>query len=96
MDFGSVSKPEITVAPVVVRPDNDSKMASVMDNSTDEERMNGRLPAVPSTAQNSVTMRNPSRVPSSVRARNVSSHMKKPTVNTVKNDSIKGVIIPSP
>ena len=39
--------------------------------------MNGRLPAVPSTAQNSVTMRNPSRVPSSVRARNVSSHMKK-------------------
>ena len=47
------------MAPVVVSPERDSKTASVMESSTAEEKIKGRDPAVPSTAQKRVTTKNP-------------------------------------
>ena len=49
-----VSMPTMTVAPVVVRPDRDSKTASGMRTSSGPSTsMNGIAPLVPSTTQNS-------------------------------------------
>ena len=65
MDLGSSSRPEITVAPVVVKPESDSNRASIKLRLGASESISGRAPKVLSTNQkNTVTMK-PSRVRSS-------------------------------
>ncbi len=61
MEWGSQSMPVMTVAPVVVRPERDSKMASVMLISGVAERAKGRAPEKPRPTQNSTTTIKPSR-----------------------------------
>ena len=60
MAGGSVSSPLNTVAPVVVRPDIDSKKASVKDNPGSTSR-SGMAAAADINSQPSVTSRKPSR-----------------------------------
>jgi hypothetical protein len=60
--------PRITVAPVVVSPDRDSKMESVTDRSGSGESQNGQRAGQPEPTQNSTTTRKPSRRRSSCRA----------------------------
>jgi cytidylate kinase len=49
------------IAPVVVKPETASKMASVIDMSSLLDSSSGTAPASPSTTQNSATTRKPSR-----------------------------------
>ena len=53
------------IAPVVVKPETASKMASVSDMSSCSDSNSGAAPATPSTTQNSATTRKPSRTRSS-------------------------------
>ena len=48
------------VAPVVVKPEIDSKIASVKDRIGRFERYKGEAPKIPSTTQNRATTINPS------------------------------------
>jgi hypothetical protein len=50
----------MTVAPVVVRPEIDSKIASVRDITGRLARYNGAAPKMPNTTQNNATTMNPS------------------------------------
>ncbi len=58
-----------TVAPVVVSPDMDSKIASVIDRDRLSSKYSGAAPKVPSTVQKEATTRKPSRSLSSLRSR---------------------------
>ena len=60
MDFGNWSRPVITVAPVVVRPETDSNSESVNDISGKDASRNGMAPISPSPAQNNTTTMKPS------------------------------------
>ena len=60
MDFGRESRPVSTVAPVVVSPDIDSKIASVIDIAGVSAKNSGTAPNVPSTVQKDATTRKPS------------------------------------
>jgi len=83
MEWGNVSIPEITVAPVVVSPERDSKTASVRDSSRPGASMNGIHPIVPRTVQNNVTTRNPSLVWSSCFERAVNNHNTRPAEKVI-------------
>ena len=54
---------------MVVRPDMDSKIASVIDSDRLSSKYSGAAPKVPSTVQNDATTRKPSRSRSSLRSR---------------------------
>ena len=71
-----------TVAPVVVRPDIDSKIASVSD-SDKAVRRNTAAPRrnVPRTVQNAATTRKPSRNLRSLRERCTGSQMTAPAAS---------------
>ncbi|MNP86181.1 hypothetical protein D3C76_1862600 [compost metagenome] len=58
--MGRLSSPVSTVAPVVVRPEKDSKKASETVMPGTSPSRNGRAPTLPSTTQNSTTIRKPS------------------------------------
>ena len=95
MDFGKLSSPEITVAPVVVRPDRDSNTASVIDKSSAEENTKGKQPAIPSTAQNKVTIKKPSLIPSSRLLFLVKRKKIQPILKIMRVELKKEVCIPS-
>ncbi|CSA97824.1 Uncharacterised protein [Vibrio cholerae] len=63
--MGSSSKPTITVAPVVVNAEKDSKNASVTEMLGSAASKKGNAPALPITVQNNTTIKKPSRALSS-------------------------------
>ena len=66
-----------------------------MDSSSAEERRKGRQPAVPKTAQKSVTTKNPSLVLSSVFDRAVGKNKTRPIINVMRNELTNTIAIPS-
>ena len=64
MDGGKLSSLLITVAPVVVNPETDSKIASVKFRCN--PRINGKEPIMPRMSQKRVTNRKPSRMDNSL------------------------------
>ncbi len=87
--------PVITVAPVVVSPDMDSKTASVIDKFGSWERNSGSAPNSPSTVQNSTTTTNPSRSRSSRRKDRTGNHSTRPVNSVTAKASRNGVVAPS-
>ena len=79
----------------MVRPDMDSNTASVMLSSTLEEKINGRQPAVPSTTQNRVTTRKPSRLLSSFCLPAVANQSPSPVINKTSRAVRKAPLAPS-
>ena len=77
-DRGRSSRPAITVAPVVVRPDTDSNNASARDSGTASLVRKGTEPKLPRTIQNNAVTRKPSRIRRSRRAFRVGNHRVKP------------------
>ena len=61
MALGSLSKPIILVAPVVVNPEKDSKNAEAIVKSGSSNKINGIAPKLPITTQKATTIKNPSR-----------------------------------
>ena len=95
MAFGNESNPVKVVAPVVVKPENDSKNASVTDKFGFSEKINGNAPTLPSTVQNKTTIRNPSFAFNSCRLLRVGSHRKRPINKAVTNVWLKARPAPS-
>ncbi|KMQ84198.1 hypothetical protein RF55_18216 [Lasius niger] len=85
MALGNESSPTSVVAPVVVNPEKDSKKASVSDKLGRSENRNGNAPTLPSTVQNSTTIRKPSRGFSSCFCLRFGHHSISPMVNATKN-----------
>ena len=83
------------MAPVVVRPETDSNTASVKPTGTASEISIGSAPITPSTDQNRVTTRKPSRTCSSARWRKNGSHSASPSSMEMVNDTRKGPSLPS-
>ena len=79
----------MTVAPVVVKPEIDSKTASVRLRCS--PRMKGKAPTSPSTAQKSATIRKPSWTESSLSARMFGSHSSKPALAVARSEFRKTV-----
>ena len=69
------------VAPVVVRPDIDSKMASVREMDSTSAKYKGAAPNVPSTVQNAATIRKPSRSRRSLCERRTGSQQTMPAAS---------------
>ncbi len=85
MDFGKSSSPEITVAPVVVSPDIDSKNASLKDIINTSESKNGIVANSDNTNQKLTTTRIPSRILNSFLVFLNGSQSAKPLTNVAKN-----------
>jgi hypothetical protein len=86
----------ITVAPVVVRPDIDSKTASVTRQVEDVSQVQRRRTEMPSTAQNEATTRKPSRSRSSRRTLRTGSQARSPAAKTMPKLSTNDSHSPSP
>ncbi len=95
MDLGKYSRPVITVAPVVVQPDRDSKKASAKSSPGLSAIINGRVPANPRVSQNSAAIRKPSRVRSSSCTRRTGSQDVKPMPRISSMAVIKASVAPS-
>ena len=95
MDLGSVSKLSMTVAPVVVKPENDSKNAEARFMSMSELIRNGIAPTLPSAAQNNTTIKKPSRTFKSVLNSLLGIHRIKP-INRVTLNAAKKSPPPAP
>lgn len=90
MDFGNSSRPTMTVAPVVVSAEIDSKTASTKDICSSCENMNGVEPDMPKTVQNKTTTKNPSLKRSSRLMSLTGNHKITPTKKTIIKLLIKG------
>ena len=95
MDIGKSSIPTSTVAPVVVRPDIDSKNASVIDISGTADISSGREPKLARTVQNRTTMTKPSRIRRSSCRRRVENQNAKPVARVTMKAIKKGIWVPS-
>ncbi|MNV47481.1 hypothetical protein D3C71_1393510 [compost metagenome] len=84
MALGNESNPTKVVAPVVVKPENDSKKASVSDRLGRSENKNGNAPTLPSTVQNSTTIKKPSRGFNSCFCLRLGHHSIRPMVTATK------------
>ncbi|SUG63360.1 Uncharacterised protein [Salmonella enterica subsp. arizonae] len=87
--------PTSVVAPVVVNPENDSKKASVMVRLGLSEKINGSAPTLPSTVQNSTTIRNPSRDFSSPFSLRFGHHSMEPIASATKKVCVNALPAPS-
>ena len=65
MDLGRSSSPDITVAPVVVKPETDSNNAFIKFSCSASESIRGKAPKVLNTSQKNTVTIKPSRVRSS-------------------------------
>ena len=95
MEIGKSSIPTMTVAPVVVRPDIDSKNASVTDIAGSADMSSGRDPKLARTVQNRTTMTKPSRIRRSSCRRRVENQKAKPVARVTMKAIRKGVWVPS-
>ncbi len=82
------------VAPVVVKPEMDSKTASV--RLQPNPILKGKAPTSPSRTQKRVTTRKPSRTDSSCCARQFGSQSRQPATRVKINDMSKTPAWPSP
>lgn len=87
--------PTIIVAPVVVSPDIDSKIASVMDRSGVSESISGTLPVIPRPTQKRTTTTNPSRKRNSSFMFLTGNHKSRPIERISANAEKKGPVVPS-
>ena len=85
----------MTVAPVVVRPEIDSKMASMTLSCSDSDRMNGVEPNIPRTIQNNAVTRNPSRMRKSDGALRVGNQSTNPAKMLIAKAVANGPALPS-
>ena len=86
----------MTVAPVVVKPEKASNMASVMDICGCSSSKNGKAPKLANTAQNSATIKKPSFALKSPRTPRLGYQNANPVNKHNKNARIKGSPLPSP
>ena len=61
MAFGKLSNPVMTVAPVVVSPENASNTAEATVKWGESNNSNGKVARPPKTNQNATTIKKPSR-----------------------------------
>ena len=78
MDWGRTLRPTITVAPLAVSPDMDSKIAPTGDKCKVSASAKGSAPNNPSTVQNREEIRKPSRILSSCLTFRTGNHIRKP------------------
>ena len=95
MEIGNSSIPTRTVAPVVVRPDIDSKNASVTDIAGSVDMSSGREPKLARTVQNRTTMTKPSRIRRSSCRWRVTNQKVKPVARVTIKANRNGVWVPS-
>ena len=95
MEIGKSSIPIRTVAPVVVRPDIDSKNASVTDIAGFADMSSGREPKLARTVQNRTTMTKPSRIRRSSCRWRVANQKPQPVIRVTMKATRKGVGDPS-
>ena len=95
MEIGKSSIPTRTVAPVVVRPDIDSKNASVTDIAGSADVSSGREPKVAKTVQNRTTMTKPSRIRRSSCRWRVENQKAKPVARVIMKANRKDLWVPS-
>ena len=95
MEIGKSSIPTRTVAPVVVKPDIDSKNASVNDIAGSADMSRGREPKLARTVQNRTTMTKPSRIRRSSRRWRVENQKTKPVAKVTMKANRKGIWVPS-
>ena len=88
-----MSRPTITVAPVVVSPEIDSKIDSRGDNCRLSVSAKGSAPNSPSTTQNREVMRKPSRMRSSWREPRDGSQRARPDKKLMHRADRKPVIV---
>jgi len=86
----------MTVAPVVVSADMDSKTASTKEICSSSENKKGTDPDIPSTVQNKTTTKKPSRRRNSLFLCLTGSQRTAPIIKTNKNPLIKGETDKSP
>ena len=90
-----MSRPVITVAPVVVRPEIDSKIAPTGVRARSGASHSGMAPNKPSTTQNSAVTMNPSRIFRSRLRCRVGSHSITPANSVVASPVANADSIPS-
>ena len=95
MEIGKSSSPIRTVAPVVVRPDIDSKNASVTDIAGSTDKISGKEPKLARTVQNKTTMTKPSRIRRSSCRWRVENQKAKPVARVTMKANRKGIWVPS-
>ena len=95
IDFGRYSRPVITVAPVVVQPDRDSKKASAKLRPGFSASIKGKVPASPSVSQKRAATINPSLVLSSFLTPRNGNQLKKPIPRTRDIATLKASVAPS-
>ena len=93
--MGSSSSPTITVAPVAVRPEMDSKIASVGLRCSASLRVKGSAPYSPNTVQNSEVIRKPSRIRRSWVTLRTGSHISRPEKKVIPMADRKPLMVPS-
>ena len=87
--------PSITVAPVVVSPENDSKKASVTVMLGCSSNIRGMAPTLASTDQNRATIKKPSRARKSFFCWRFGYQSTIPPPTQIKNARVKGKPLPS-